>query len=401
MPEVAIESSRVDIRERILIWLAFITLFSLSVGTGPTSIFSVLLLLACFVSGVWLRDKAWWWGQRQWLLPVLLVTLLPWVSLVWTLDPSPRLYPYLQRTHFWLLSITMACLIAPVRARDLAVALISGVQVNVLLFMAAKLGVVLPFPKLYTFAQSGYITYSLLLVLSIILMSFGYRSVTRSRDRMLLAVLMVLNIATVAMLNGRIGYLALVLLSPFIAVNLIGGRRWWLIAMACFALIGILALSPAVQQRIALAGKESMLYGIGSDKARDTSVGIRLALWKGAVSAFAEHPVLGVGIDGYPVIMRRLFPAWNVPMSNPHNYYLYVAATYGLLGLVLYGWLWIVVFKRAWPCRDTWSGFMMLSTLLVVSIGSFTETTPLQPQTGILLAMMVGLPIKDRPLCKS
>jgi O-antigen ligase len=203
------------------------------------------------------------------------------------------------------------------------------------------------------------------------------------------------------MLNGRIGYLALVLLSPFIAINLIGGRRWWLSAMACFALIAILALSPAVQQRIVQAGKESIMYGVGSDKARDTSVGTRLALWKGAVSAFAEHPVVGVGVDGYPVIMRRLFPAWNASMSNPHNYYLYIAATYGLLGIVLYGWLWIVVFKRAWPRRDTWSGFMMLATLLVVSIGSLTETTPLQPQTGILLAMMVGLPFGDRLPCKS
>jgi O-antigen ligase len=396
MTDLKLEHTGTDLRMTVLAWLACLTLFALSIGTAPTSLCSGVLLLVWLLSGTWRKGVEWWWRKRQWLVPLVLVMLLPWVSLLWTVAPELRFYPYLQRTHFWLLSLAVTCIaFLRVQPRHLAMALIAGVELNALLFLVAKSGLMLPYPKLYRFTQTGYITYSLLLVLGTLLMSYWYREARNAYQQIFVALVMLLNAAVVAMLKGRSGYLALLLLLPVIVSNVFGWRRWRIVLVVVAGLAFGLLQSPYLQERLLLVGKETSMYTSGTEKARDTSTGTRLALWSGAMQIFREHPLVGVGIDGYPVVMKRLYPDWNAAMSNPHNYYLYVASSYGLMGIALYGWLGVALFKRCWGARNSWSGFMLLSTLLVVCIGSFTETTPLQPQTGILLAMMVGLPMSE------
>ena len=383
-------------RMTVLAVLACLALVALSVGTGPTSVTSVVLLLVWLASGVWLRERDWWWRQRHWLAPLLLFMLLPWFSLIWSVAPSPGLNPYLQRSHFWLLTLVLASLtFTRLQPRHLALALIVGVECNVVLALAASLGLKLPFPKLYRFMETGYISYSLLLVLATVWLSFLARGQERSLGRWLIGSVVVLNILTISLLPGRGGYLAMLLLLPVVVANLLQLRRWWLVVLLGGALAGGLGTSSAVQQRISLAGHEMVQFAGAEQGARDTSIGTRLALWRGAWQIFTERPVLGVGIDGYPAVMRHLYPDWRVPMTNPHNYYLYLAASYGLLGLTLFGWLLWALVRRAWPHRASWPGFMVLTTLAVVLIGSLTETTPLQPQTGILLAMMAGMPVSE------
>lgn len=68
------------------------------------------------------------------------------------------------------------------------------------------------------------------------------------------------------------------------------------------------------------------------------SVSQRLVYWQNALRIFRDAPLAGVGIGDYPEVYRavneRYTPAW-APAWNPHNHYLYVLTSTGLLGGVL------------------------------------------------------------------
>jgi O-antigen ligase len=178
------------------------------------------------------------------------------------------------------------------------------------------------------------------------------------------------------------------------AINLVGLQRKWLLALTGLLLSGTLLLSPVVQQRMHLLISEARIQISERNPSPTTSIGVRLALWQGALQTFRDYPILGAGIDGYQIVMQRIFPQWEVSgrVKNPHNSYLYIAASYGLVGIALHLWLLGAVIRRAWPCRSRWQGFFCLTTVMVIAVGSLTEATLSQPQTGTLLAMMIGLP---------
>lgn len=381
--------------ERLPAVTALLTLCLLPTGTAPAAISSVCMLGVWLLCGAWRKNRDWWHKERQWLLPLLLVMLLPWASLLWTINPAPGLDPYLQRSHFWLFSLVMACMtLRPLKPAHMAIAFIAGVELVTLVFFLMQLGVVTS-PKINAyFLFRGYITYSLLLALATAWLSFLFRESAGTRNKALLLALMALNLVALALLKGRSGHLAFLALTPFITINLVRAHRKWLVCATGALLAGALLLSPLVQQRIQLAINETRLHTMEQNPAPVTSIGIRLALWHGAVQAFKTHPILGAGIDGYQVVMRRLFPQWEISatVKNPHNYYLYIAASYGLAGVALYLWLVTAVIRRVWPLRARWQGVLSLTTIAVVAVGSLTEVTPLQPQTGILLAMMIGIP---------
>lgn len=383
-------------RDRLLMVLACLTLFSLSVGTGPTSICSVLLLVVWFFSGVWWREKGWWWQQRHIVFPVILVMLLPWISLVWTEAPNPKLNPFLQRSHFWLFSIVVICINSREKlAKYFIFSFVAGVQINVLLFLTKYFGYELPYTKLYNFMLQGRITYSLLLACSIAFISFIYKKYESKKIKVYIIFLVILNFTVLCLQSGRSGYLAFFVLLPFIVSNLFYVKKIVLYGFICIFIAAIFSFSPTVHQRFNMIVTDIHEYNKDPDRIHDSQVGARFTFWKGAAKIFSENSLVGVGIDGYPVVMRRLYPELRADITNPHNYYLYIAASYGLFGVFAYGWLWLVAFRRAWAKRSDWYGFMLLSTLIVVSVGSLTESTPLLPQTGILLAMTIGLLRED------
>ncbi len=381
-------------RERLLAATALLTLFLLPSGTAPAALSSGCMLGVWLFSGAWRKNRDWWREERYWLLPVMLVMLLPWVSLLWAINPAPGLYPYLQRTHFWLFSLGMACItLRAVKPAHLAIAFIAGVELVTLVFFLMQLGAVTS-PKVTAyFLFKGYITYSLLLVLATAWISFLFRESADTRQKAGLLALMALNLLALALLKGRSGHLAFLALAPFMAINLVGVHRKWALALTGLLLSGLL-LSPVVQQRIQLAISEARTHMIERNPAPVTSIGIRLALWQGALQTFRDYPILGAGVDGYQTAMQRIFPHWDLSgtVKNPHSFYLYIAASYGVVGIALHLWLFGAVIRRAWPCRNRWQGFICLTTVVVVAVGSLSEVTPLQPQTGILLAMMIGLP---------
>ncbi len=100
------------------------------------------------------------------------------------------------------------------------------------------------------------------------------------------------------------------------------------------------------------------------------SAGTRVEIWKAAIRAFRDHPVLGNGPDTF----RTLFPhyksaeyvrlaGYNNVADNAHNYVLQTLATTGLPGLVLlYGFFvaaFAATFRLAWSAPEIKGGLIL------------------------------------------
>lgn len=81
----------------------------------------------------------------------------------------------------------------------------------------------------------------------------------------------------------------------------------------------------------------------------ETSNGLRLQIWKSTIHSIVRHPVLGVGIGNFPVVLDQDIKLARAG-STAHNLYLHVAAEMGIFaGLEL-----IVLLGAAWLSAIRW-----------------------------------------------
>ena len=77
----------------------------------------------------------------------------------------------------------------------------------------------------------------------------------------------------------------------------------------------------------------------------ETSNAQRIEIWKKTLVSIKKHPLLGVGIGNYPVVLGqdiRLAKAG----SSAHNLYLHIAAEMGVLAGIIFIWFLRLLFKK-------------------------------------------------------
>jgi O-antigen ligase len=197
-------------------------------------------------------------------------------------------------------------------------------------------------------------------------------------------------LVNLAVIPGRSGHLAFIVLSPVMLYQMLGKKRLIWIAVGAVALMALLFSSSTVRDRAALAVDEVRAY---YDEGKvDTSVGMRLHMYDGAWRIFMEHPVIGAGTGGYEIEMDKRAASSNLPsFAHPHNSFLYMAASYGVVGLGVFVWMLAVFIRSAWRARKSLGGFAALAFALVLLVGSITDTQFLTLGTGTLFAMFVGM----------
>lgn len=130
----------------------------------------------------------------------------------------------------------------------------------------------------------------------------------------------------------------------------------------------------------------------------DTSSTERIALWKEAVGAIGESPVLGVGLGNYLATARPLY-APETPFYA-HNLYLDVATETGLVGLALFLTLFvwsaakILCLRRSTPWAAPIGG-----ALTLYLAHSLVETALFSLHVTVLLALLfaITLSLERRP----
>lgn len=154
--------------------------------------------------------------------------------------------------------------------------------------------------------------------------------------------------------------------------------RRWLVAgglAACLALM-LAIFGPLVLSRLAAVSSDVSL--LGSVEGDWTSTGLRLAMYKAALSAIAERPWLGYGMqDLWPAVRAQSSSLPAYEYNHLHNVVLTIAVSAGVLGVCALAFLvaapvWVAVRTRLLACgRDRLACTLIL--VLAYSISGMTN----------------------------
>lgn len=221
----------------------------------------------------------------------------------------------------------------------------------------------------------------------------------------------------------RAGYLLLGLGFPvWYALNakrlFVGRYKWWVLCAAVFALL-LAAASPVVQARMARMVLEvNQFFAMAPEQraAVETSLGIRLQFYSSIAELIQQsYWMVGVGSvhfgDMFYAINHRLgttseqAATYFSNFQNPHNEYLFMLATKGVIGLMLYLAIFIQACRLAWRKQDEVQRVvcMMFIFLFMVSITANSMMTDMEEGHFTMLILLIFLApaslrlIKDNP----
>ena len=172
------------------------------------------------------------------------------------------------------------------------------------------------------------------------------------------------------------------------------------VIIALVALAAVIAASPVkdvVTSRINEAKQEIGLYQ--QDGLHDTSIGIRLELWRFAVDVWKEYPVVGTGPGDFDLELLAQKKAESFGhfsnYSNVHNIYLQALANTGSVGfIILCLALFIfpfILFYRSYKENHNVASLCGMVTLTAFAIFGVTETWTLRaPMVSSYLLFIVS-----------
>jgi len=127
----------------------------------------------------------------------------------------------------------------------------------------------------------------------------------------------------------------------------------------------------------------------------------RLAHWQAALNMVSAHPLLGIGLGNYEVVypVYRLVN-WLEALGHAHNYYLNILAEAGIVGLLVYGKVWVGIMALSWRGRyhpDILSRFVLIGLLgawVYLAVHSFFDNlyvNNLFLHMGLMLGILATL----------
>jgi O-antigen ligase len=159
-----------------------------------------------------------------------------------------------------------------------------------------------------------------------------------------------------SLLSGtRSGWLAI----PFLSIlcfffNAGLNRRLRAISFAAiFVLIAsFFAISDTAHERIEVARTEISAWLAHPDNidAQDTSIGLRLSMWRWGWNRFVEHPLTGIGLSAYKEQRQTTVRSGEMPdefnsLQTLHNQIITTLALQGIPGLIALIAFWILVWR--------------------------------------------------------
>src|ERR1043165_740821 len=147
---------------------------------------------------------------------------------------------------------------------------------------------------------------------------------------------------------------------------------------------------PAFQNRV----KDLVSNFSTQSASQNTSIGLRIQFALNSFTIIKQHPLLGVGVGGFPQAYKKtggMVVVANTLLNDPHNSYLLIAVQLGITGLVVYVLLllsaWIEV-KKLW--RDPEAQWFAKATLLALTFNGFTDITITSTAFGNLYVILLS-----------
>jgi O-antigen ligase len=199
--------------------------------------------------------------------------------------------------------------------------------------------------------------------------------------------------------GGRAGQLAFLVLLVILAFQRLA-KRPVAAALVSIALVGgIAALGYTGNDYLRARVDETIRETSQSEKNIATSTGQRFTFYANSLRLFAEHPLFGVGAGDfeqeYAQTNKRHSPDW-MTTNNPHNQYLFVLTTTGVLG----GAILLLAYFPPILWRRRQDALAQLRVGLAVFIGfiSLFEDYLWRSNTSLLFVLFAALLLSQRSL---
>jgi O-antigen ligase len=327
------------------------------------------------------------WRQatlQPWLLPALILSILPGLSLLLHEDPGQT---ELNLSYYWLTAFVVYLASSRLRIVPWLWAFVAGVFI-VFCYVQIR------FPghvELATglAALGNYILYSQLLAIAIVLLSILYKHETRPILRLVCIAGMAVFFFGLVSGDGRSGLLSLLLLLPLVAGNMVAKENRRMVLVVC--LVGLLAtgMAPRVQKRINAGINDLKLM---QQDRKDTSLGYRLDMWQTAVDVVSAHPVFGAGQAGFEKAWHaRHLKGEAQRFIEPHNAFLFFASSFGLIGLAALVWLYAAMLWTGWRHRHSMEGSVVFAFAVICIVGSATNTMFMGAVSHTWVMLFIGL----------
>lgn len=186
--------------------------------------------------------------------------------------------------------------------------------------------------------------------------------------------------------------------------------RRWLFAFVVFVLVAAF-VSPIVQRRFAAVVLEIQTFMNQTSMertAKETAVGIRLQYYVSTWDLIkSSNWWFGVGTISFPeqfwLVNQRMGAVDPKLFSNPHNEYLYMLATKGIVGLLLYVGVFLQACRVAWDKKDELQriGLLMFVFLFMLSITTNSMMIDMEEGHFTMLILLIFLAPKSLDLIKS
>lgn len=136
----------------------------------------------------------------------------------------------------------------------------------------------------------------------------------------------------------------------------------------------------------------------------ETSNSQRIQIWKDSLRSIKDHPILGVGIGNFPVVLNQKLELARAG-SSAHNIYLHIAAEMGIPALILALWFIWLLLKRLYSNfisdHDSILATYYGATLLFIPwilIYSLTDVALFDERAFLIFVITVSLVLIKKPL---
>jgi len=375
--------------------LCFLCLFlSISFGITPSLILAGLGVILSFltISPKKLNEFI----RTKWLLPCLAIIAIHWIGLFYSSDTNGLGLKFALKTYYWLFAFALVLILAKESdAEYLILAFLIGIFINAIIGIFQFLGLLPPKYNWYSGLGSGYNNLTLYLVLGMLTCSYCYKISTKKILKYFSIIFAATYFFHLTILEGRTGYFVFLISLPIIVNNFIGKKNLKMALCFAFPVILLFSLSPIVQKRALLTFNQLRYHLNGpSDKVwgkEYTANQDRFYMWYGALELFLKNPIIGVGTGGYGSALKTIRPSNDPFIAHPHNSFLYILVSFGLLGFGFYIWFFLNLFKISWPKRNSLVYSFIIYSLLVLLLGGFFNSTFLDSGSLLLFSLTVGM----------
>lgn len=149
-------------------------------------------------------------------------------------------------------------------------------------------------------------------------------------------------------------------------------------------LIFIITISLALQFFTPIKEKFKRLLDLDKEKMEYADTAIRLDLWKSAMTVIKDNILIGIGTGDLQPALQKIYERENLATPhlsryNPHNQFLDIAATLGIIGLVIFMFCLFFPFYMSYGSKN----YLYLIFILLFIFISFVEC-PLAVQKGVV-----------------